>query len=74
MNTRNTNTPVTAQDPRSLTHEQAQAAMGALIGAAVGDALGAPFEFQPANMYAKRFPTPVLDGMAEMIGGGAFNW
>ena len=66
--------PVTAVQPQSLTHEQAQAAMGALIGAAVGDALGAPFEFKPADMYAKRFPTPVLDGMAEMIGGGAFNW
>ncbi len=62
--------PITA----TLTHKQAQAALGALLGAAVGDALGAPFEFRPAGLYAKRFPKAVLGGIGEMVGGGAFNW
>lgn len=45
-------------------------AMGALIGSAVGDALGAPFEFGPAGRYTTRFPQPVLGGIGEMVGGG----
>ena len=47
---------------------------GLLVGAAVGDALGAPFEFMPAGSYAKRFPRPVRGGIGELIGGGGFNW
>lgn len=47
---------------------------GLLVGAAVGDALGAPFEFKPAGSYAKRFPRPVRGGIGELIGGGGFNW
>ncbi len=66
--------PINPINPRKLTHKQAQAALGALLGAAVGDALGAPFEFQPAGSYAKRFPKAVLGGIGEMTGGGAFNW
>jgi ADP-ribosyl-[dinitrogen reductase] hydrolase len=49
-------------------------AVGCLVGAAVGDALGAPFEFLPAGEYTRRFPAPVLGGTAEMIGGGTFGW
>ena len=30
---------------------------GALVGSAVGDALGAPFEFGPAGAFSARFPT-----------------
>ena len=45
-------------------------AMGALVGSAVGDALGAPFEFGPAGRYTQRFPQPVLGGIGEMVGGG----
>ncbi|MDQ3054986.1 MAG: ADP-ribosylglycohydrolase family protein, partial [Actinomycetota bacterium] len=41
----------TAPTPRS--HRVA----GALIGSAVGDALGAPFEFGPPGAYGSRFPT-----------------
>lgn len=67
-------TPTGPISPNSLTHRQAQAAFGALLGAAIGDALGAPFEFKSAGEYAKRFPNPVLGGSAEMIGGGAFKW
>lgn len=47
---------------------------GLFVGAAVGDALGAPFEFRPAGTYKKRFPSPVLGGCGELIGGGGFNW
>lgn len=51
-----------------------QRAIGALCGSAVGDALGAPFEFGPADAYSERFPTPVLGGAGEMTGGGGFGW
>lgn len=35
--------PTTAVQPHTLTDQQAQAAIGALLGSAAGDALGAPF-------------------------------
>lgn len=47
---------------------------GCLVGAAVGDALGAPFEFLNRGAYRSRFPQPVLGGQGEMIGGGGFQW
>ena len=46
---------------------------GVVVGAAVGDALGAPFEFRPAFTYRNRFPEPVLDGIGEMAGGGGWD-
>ncbi|MEY3595784.1 MAG: ADP-ribosylglycohydrolase, partial [Actinomycetota bacterium] len=46
--------------PRQLTHAQLQRAVAALLGAAIGDALGAPFEFGPAGKYLEAFPEPVL--------------
>jgi ADP-ribosyl-[dinitrogen reductase] hydrolase len=49
---------------------QTQHAIGALLGSAVGDALGAPFEFQPGGRYSARFPRRVLGGAGEMVGGG----
>jgi ADP-ribosyl-[dinitrogen reductase] hydrolase len=49
-------------------------AIGCLVGAAVGDALGAPFEFLPAGTYRRRFPQPHLGGTGEMVGGGSFGW
>lgn len=49
-------------------------AIGAVVGSAVGDALGAPFEFGPAGRYSARFPEPVLTGDGEMVGGGSFGW
>jgi len=68
-------TPTTMPiDTSTLTHKQKQAAVGALIGAAVGDALGAPFEFKPGGTYKKRFPQAIVGGTGEMIGGGAFGW
>jgi len=44
------------------------------VGSAVGDALGAPFEFGPAGEYSRRFPHPVVGGRGEMTGGGGFGW
>jgi ADP-ribosyl-[dinitrogen reductase] hydrolase len=49
-------------------------AIGALVGQAVGDALGAPYEFGPAWRYSNDFPSPVLGGAGEMTGGGSFGW
>ncbi len=49
-------------------------AVGCMVGAAVGDALGAPFEFLPSGTYRDRFPVAARDGAGEMIGGGAFDW
>lgn len=51
-----------------------QRVIGAVLGGAVADALGAPFEFGPAGAYSERFPEPVLCGTGELIGGGAFQW
>ena len=47
-----------------------QRALGAVLGSAAGDALGAPFEFGSPGDYARRFPTPVTGGIGEQIGGG----
>lgn len=55
-------------------HPMRQRALGCLIGAAVGDALGAPFEFQPSGLFSEHFPTPEHGGIGEMIGGGSFGW
>ncbi|MDF5756161.1 ADP-ribosylglycohydrolase family protein [Spongiactinospora sp. TRM90649] len=44
---------------------------GAVVGAVVGDALGAPFEFGPPGAYSARFPTS--DSGSEMCGGGPWN-
>lgn len=61
-------------NPKDLNPAQVQRAVGAMIGAAVGDALGAHFEFGPAGQFRLRFPTPRLIGNGEMLGGGAFGW
>ncbi|WP_431677159.1 ADP-ribosylglycohydrolase family protein [Kitasatospora sp. KL5] len=46
-------------------------AAGAVVGSAVGDALGAPFEFGPAGAFSARFPAPGAGG--EMCGGGGWE-
>ncbi|WIE66209.1 ADP-ribosylglycohydrolase family protein [Curtobacterium sp. MCLR17_036] len=48
-----------------LTIEQTDRAIGAVLGSAAGDALGAGYEFRPA------VPEPTLIRMA---GGGSFGW
>lgn len=42
--------------------------VGAVVGSAVGDALGAPFEFGPPGAYSARFPRA-----GEMCGGGGWD-
>jgi ADP-ribosyl-[dinitrogen reductase] hydrolase len=71
---KNTITTDLPLDPVDITHWHRLAATGAMIGSAVGDALGAPFEFREAGLYSATFPAPVLGGRTEMIGGGAFGW
>src|SRR4051794_9948580 len=44
---------------------------GALIGSAVGDALGAPFESGPPGRFSARFPAPARGVATEMCGGGS---
>ncbi|GAA2809679.1 ADP-ribosylglycohydrolase family protein [Streptomyces showdoensis] len=44
-------------------------AIGAVLGSAVGDALGAPFEFGPPGVLRERFP----DGVDELSGGGGWD-
>jgi ADP-ribosylglycohydrolase len=46
-------------------------AIGTVIGAAVGDALGAPFEFGPPGAFSARFAALGADG--EMCGGGGWD-
>ncbi|GGY24255.1 ADP-ribosylglycohydrolase family protein [Streptomyces tanashiensis] len=44
-------------------------AVGAVLGSAVGDALGAPFEFGAPGVFRERFP----DGVGELCGGGGWD-
>ncbi|WRZ92573.1 ADP-ribosylglycohydrolase family protein [Streptomyces sp. NBC_01007] len=46
-------------------------ATGTILGSAVGDALGAPFEFGPEGAFTRRFPAPGQGG--EMCGGGGWD-
>src|SRR3954454_20426119 len=46
---------------------------GALVGSAVGDALGAPFEFGPPGRFSARFPFPARGARTEMCGGGPWE-
>ncbi|WP_167582040.1 ADP-ribosylglycohydrolase family protein [Kineococcus rubinsiae] len=48
--------------------------MGSLVGSAVGDALGAPFEFGPPDALSARFPTAARGVATEMCGGGTLDW
>jgi ADP-ribosylglycohydrolase len=51
--------------------KRTQRAAGAVVGAAVGDALGGPFEFGPEGAFSARFPVPGAGG--EMRGGGGWD-
>jgi len=54
--------------------KQIHRSIGVMLGAATGDALGAPFEFKAADTFSETFPTSnAVDG-DEMIGGGHFGW
>ncbi|MFE6819689.1 ADP-ribosylglycohydrolase family protein [Streptomyces sp. NPDC057677] len=43
--------------------------VGAVLGSAVGDALGAPFEFRLPGVFREQFP----DGVGELCGGGGWD-
>src|SRR3954469_1847369 len=47
---------------------------GAVVGSAVGDALGAPFEFGPPGQFSARFPEPARGAATEMCGGRSLGW
>ncbi|MCG8968794.1 ADP-ribosylglycohydrolase family protein [Streptomyces sp. CL12-4] len=51
--------------------KRTQRAAGAVVGAAVGDALDGPFEFGPEGAFSARFPVPGAGG--EMCGGGGWD-
>ncbi|MFF6999426.1 ADP-ribosylglycohydrolase family protein [Streptomyces sp. NPDC008313] len=51
--------------------ERIERALGVVVGAAVGDALGGPFEFGPAGAFSARFPN--LGAGGEMCGGGGWD-
>ena len=55
--------------------ERIQRVAGAVVGSAVGDALGAPFEFGPSGAFSARFPVPGAEPGAggEMCGGGGWD-
>lgn len=55
----------------SLVPDRTRRTAGALVGSAVGDALGAPFEFGLAGDFSARFPEPGQG--AEMCGGGGWD-
>lgn len=69
-----TDFPITIRRQHPATRPETIRAMGAIVGAAVGDALGAPFEFGRPDEFARRFPSPVLGGTGELVGGGVFGW
>ncbi len=50
-------------------------ALGAVLGSAVGDALGAPFEFGPGEAFSTRFPQAGHEAghSGEMCGGGGWD-
>ncbi|MFH8693850.1 ADP-ribosylglycohydrolase family protein [Streptomyces chartreusis] len=49
----------------------ADRAIATVVGSAVGDALGAPFEFGPEGAFSARFPEAGIAG--EMCGGGGWE-
>lgn len=54
---------------KEIAEKTRERSIGTLLGAAVGDALGAPVEFSTAQEIASRYGT-----VREMLGGGLYNW
>ncbi|WP_026413448.1 ADP-ribosylglycohydrolase family protein [Actinomadura oligospora] len=49
--------------------DRTERAVATVVGSALGDALGAPYEFGPADAFSRRFPT----GAGEMRPGGGWD-
>lgn len=60
----------TLKPQRRVTQSMRGRMLGTILGAAVGDALGAPVEFMSPQDIAARYKGPVRD----MVGGGAYDW
>ncbi|MER5963052.1 ADP-ribosylglycohydrolase family protein [Streptomyces sp. NPDC002057] len=56
----------TDRSGRNVRHDRS---VGAVLGSAAGDALGAPFEFGLPGVFRERFP----DGVGELCGGGGWD-
>ncbi|MGY1690356.1 ADP-ribosylglycohydrolase family protein [Geodermatophilus sp. SYSU D01105] len=56
-----------------MTLHRSSRVAGALVGSAIGDALGAPFEFGPPGRFTARFPEPARGAQTEMCGGGPWE-
>ncbi|MEU2898775.1 ADP-ribosylglycohydrolase family protein [Streptomyces sp. NPDC007056] len=54
-----------------MSRSQFSTTAGVIVGSAVGDALGGPFEFGPQGAFSARFPAPGAGG--EMCGGGGWD-
>ncbi|MEY9863073.1 ADP-ribosylglycohydrolase [Catenulispora sp. GAS73] len=61
-----------AQAAQAIRTARVARAIGAVVGAAVGDALGAPFEFGPAGAFSAKYPMPG-SSTSEMGGGGGWD-
>src|SRR3954467_7743786 len=61
--------PIPCGRPSVSSMPRSHRVAGALIGSAVGDALGAPFEFGPPGQFSARFPTGVRGVPTEVVSG-----
>ncbi|GAA2290362.1 ADP-ribosylglycohydrolase family protein [Streptomyces kunmingensis] len=59
--------------PRKSPPSRPQRATGTVIGSAVGDALGGPFEFGPEGVFSARFPPEGGPDAGEMAGGSGWD-
>jgi hypothetical protein len=59
---------------RDPEHAPLSPVAGALVGSAVGDALGAPLQFGPAGQFTARFSLAARGAKTEMCGGGSLGW
>lgn len=64
---------MSVEPPVATLPDRRDRAVGALVGTAVGDALGAPFEFGLPGAFSARFPDRDAAVEAGMCGGGGWD-